>query len=137
MSENTGRTWQVVERPAAILDLVVDPRDDEHLVASAGTEFAVALYESLDGGRSWSPIEGSVGGLLAWPEAERLVLLDGGGNVFLSGNGGRRLQHRGIVGGQPAALLATSPDEFFVALHDGTVKQSDDGGATWTTRSTP
>ena len=136
-SQDTGRTWRAIERPAAILDLVVDPQDNEHLVASAGTEFAIALYESRDGGRSWSPIDGNVGGLLAWPEAKRLVLVDGGGNVFLSSNGSRDLQHRGIVGGQPAALLATSSDEYFVALHDGTVKQSDDGGATWTVRSTP
>jgi hypothetical protein len=136
-SEDTGRNWQAVERPAAILDLVVDPQDNKHLVASAGTEFAVTLYESSNSGRSWSPIGDNVGGLLAWPEAQRLVLVDDGGNVFLSSNGGRDLQHRGIVGGQPAALLATSPDDFFVALHDGTVKQSDDGGASWTIRSTP
>ncbi|MGH3136369.1 MAG: F510_1955 family glycosylhydrolase [Gaiellaceae bacterium] len=136
-SQDAGRTWDAVERPAPLLDLVIDPRDSRHVVAAGGSDLAEGLYESRDGGESWAHVGGNVGGLLAWPTAERLFLVDGGGNVFVSGDGGRRLEHRGIVGGQPAALLATSADELFVALHDGTIKRSTDGGTTWTIRSTP
>jgi hypothetical protein len=57
--------------------------------------------------------------------------------VFTSSEGGRRLRHLGEIGGQPAALLADAADELYVALHDGTIKRSTDGGATWVVRSTP
>jgi hypothetical protein len=33
--------------------------------------------------------------------------------------------------------VAEGPKEFYAALHDGTIKRSTDGGATWTVRSTP
>jgi photosystem II stability/assembly factor-like uncharacterized protein len=74
-------------------------------------------------------------GLLAWPG--RLYLVAGGGQVFASRDGGRRLDHRGEIGGQPAALVAEGPNELYVALHDGTIKRSSDRGATWAVRSTP
>jgi photosystem II stability/assembly factor-like uncharacterized protein len=59
------------------------------------------------------------------------------GEVFRSPDAGRRVDLRGRIGGQPAALLAQGPDDLYVALHDGTIKRSTDGGATWTVRSTP
>jgi hypothetical protein len=43
----------------------------------------------------------------------------------------------GEIGGQPAALVAEGPNDLYVALHDGTIKRSTDGGATWKLRSTP
>ena len=57
--------------------------------------------------------------------------------MFASRDGGRQLEHQGEIGGQPAALVAEGPSELYVALHDGTIKRSTDGGATWTVRSTP
>jgi hypothetical protein len=44
--------------------------------------------------------------------------------VFASRDGGRRLDHRGEIGGQPAALVGEGPNELNVALHDGTIKQA-------------
>lgn len=35
------------------------------------------------------------------------------------------------VGGEPAAVTATSRDELIAALHDGRIVNSADGGATW------
>ena len=55
----------------------------------------------------------------------------------MSADGGRTLTARGEIGGQPAALLAVGEDELYVALHDGTIKRSTDGRATWTVRSSP
>ena len=136
VSADAGRTWEEVERPAPLLDLAADPEDGLHLVAAGASDLGQGLYESRDGGRSWESV-GQLAGLLAWPTPDRLFVVDLGGNVFVSANGGRNLKHRGIVGGQPAALLAESADELFVALHDGTIKHSTDGGQTWTVRSTP
>jgi hypothetical protein len=76
-------------------------------------------------------------GLLAWPTRVRLYLVAGGCQVLAGRNGRRRLEHRGEIGGQPAALLAQTANELYVALHDGTIKRSTDGGASWVVRSTP
>jgi hypothetical protein len=43
----------------------------------------------------------------------------------------------GEIGGQPAAFETGGPDELYVALHDGTVKRSTDGGASWSVRTRP
>ena len=64
-------------------------------------------------------------GLLAWAGA--LLRVDARGQVQRSGDAGRSWTGVGEVGGQPAAF-ASSDRELFVALHDGTVKQSTDGG---------
>ena len=134
VSADAGRSWDELEKPGPIVDLAVDPRDESRiLVASAGGA-EEGLFESRDGGESWKPVSEAIG-LLAWPD--RLYLVGGGGQVFASRNGGHRLEQQGEIGGQPAALVAEGPSELYVALHDGTIKRSTDGGATWTVRSAP
>lgn len=135
VSGDTGRSWTEVQRPAPLVDLVVDPTDDRHVLAAAAGQLDSGLYESRDGGENWRRVGNAVG-LLAWPASSRLYVVDGGGRVF-SSRDGRDLRPRGEIGGEPAALLAQGAAELYAALHDGTIKQSTDGGATWTVRSTP
>jgi len=134
-STDTGRTWQRLSRPAPVLDLAADPGDSNHLVASGESQFGMALFESTNGGMDWTT-KGSVAGLLAWPSPDRLYAITGTGEVFRSPDAGRSLDLRGRIGGRPAAFLAEGSD-LYVALHDGTIQRSTDGGATWTVRSTP
>jgi hypothetical protein len=136
VSADAGRTWDEAQRPAPLIDLAVHPDDSEHLVAAGASNVIEGLYESRDGGENWRTIGDTVG-LLAWPTPERLFLVDGGGNVFVSTNGGARFERRGAIGGEPAAMLGQGADDLYVALHDGTIKRSTDGGSTWTIRSTP
>lgn len=136
VSANGGRTWEEGERPAPLLDLAVDPGDERHLIASGASDLDQGLYESGDGGANWERVADAVG-LLAWPAIDRLYLVDGNGGVFVSTNQGGSFEQRGSIGGQPAALLGQDAEELFGALHDGTIKRSSDGGATWTVRSTP
>jgi len=136
VSGDAGRSWVEAERPAPLVDLAADPSDSLHVVAAAASDLAQGLYESRDGGRSWKRIGDQVG-LLTWPDPGRLFLVDGAGNVFLSADGGSRFERRGEIGGRPAALLGQGADELFVALHDGAIKRSSDGGMTWRVRSTP
>jgi photosystem II stability/assembly factor-like uncharacterized protein len=136
VSGDAGRAWEEVERPAPLVDLAADPNNSQHVIAAGASDLSQGLYESRDGGRSWVGIGDQVG-LLARPTPERLFLIDGGGDVFLSSDGGGRFERRGSIDGQPAAFLGQGADELFVALHDGTIKRSTDGGATWTVRSTP
>jgi hypothetical protein len=131
-SSNRGRTWDELAKPGPLVDLAIDPSDPRRIVA-AGEE---GLFESRDGGGRWNQLS-KVAGLLAWPKRDRLFLVAGGGQVFTSNDGGRRLRHLGEIGGQPAALLAHKTDELYVALHDGTIKRSTDGGVSWAVRSTP
>lgn len=136
VSEDAGRTWGEVERPAPLVDLAADPTDGRHVVAAGASDLSQGLYESRDGGQSWERIGDQVG-YLAWPVPDRLFLVDGAGDVYLSSDGGSRFARRGSIGGQPAAFLGRGPAvELFVALHDGTIKRSTDDGATWTIRST-
>lgn len=132
VSADTGRTWRQVSRPAPLLDLAVDPSDPTRLVASGDG----GLYVSANAGRRWTRLSDRLG-LLAWPVPERLYLVNVDGSVLASGDEGRRWRTVGDLGGQPAALLAETETELYAALHDGTIKRSNDGGRTWTVRSTP
>lgn len=134
VSGDDGRSWQELEKPGPLVDLAVDPSDDRRIAVATAGGLEEGLFESRDGGESWTRVSEAVG-LLAWPR--QLYLIAGGGQVFVSRDGGRRLEHQGEIGGKPAALVAEGPSELYVALHDGTVKRSTDGGATWTVRSTP
>jgi hypothetical protein len=136
VSANRGRTWKELDKPGPLVDLAVDPSDDQRIVAASAGGLEEGLFESRDGGDSWKRVSDAVG-LLAWPERQRLYVLVGGGQVFASPDGGRQLDHRGQIGGQPAALLAQSDSELYAALHEGTIKRSADAGATWRVRSTP
>jgi hypothetical protein len=134
VSADRGRSWNELEKPGPIVDLAVDPRDAGRILVASAGGVEDGLFESRDGGESWSRV-GEAVGLLAWPD--RLYLIAGGGEAFASGDGGRRLERQGEIGGQPAALVAEGPRELYAALHDGTIKRSTDGGMTWTVRSTP
>jgi hypothetical protein len=134
VSGDRGRSWRELEKPGPLVDLAVDPADGRRIVAASAGGLEEGLFESRDGGESWKRV-GEAVGLLAWPG--RLYLIAGGGQVFSSGDGGRRLEHVGELGGQPAALVAEGPRELYAALHDGTIKRSTDGGTTWTVRSRP
>jgi hypothetical protein len=134
VSGDDGRSWQELKKPGPLVDLAVDPSDDRRIVVASAGGLEEGLFESRDGGKRWQRVSEAVG-LLAWPR--RLYLIAGGGQAFASRDGGRRLEHQGEIGGQPAALVAEGPRELYVALHDGTIKRSTDGGATWTVRSTP
>jgi photosystem II stability/assembly factor-like uncharacterized protein len=136
VSADRGRTWDELEKPGPIVDLAVAPLTPGRLVVASAGGQEEGLFESRDGGETWRRVGAAVG-LLAWPEARTLYVVVGGGQVFASGDGGATLRHLGEIGGQPAALLAQSEDELYVALHDGTIKRSADGGVTWTVRSTP
>ena len=133
-SADRGRSWQELEKPGPLVDLAVDPGNDRRIVVASAGGIEEGLFESRDAGRSWERTSEAVG-LLAWPE--QLYVVASGGQVFASPDGGRRLEHRGELGGQPAALLAQDADELYVALHDGTIKRSIDGGSTWLVRSAP
>ena len=135
-SADQGQTWKELDKPGQIVDLAPNPRNPQRLLTTSVGSLEQGMYASQNGGQSWKPLNDRVG-LIAWPAPERLFLVDDLGQVLVSSNGGMTLTRRGEIGGQPAALLAVAKDDIYVALHDGTIKRSTDGGASWTVRSSP
>jgi hypothetical protein len=131
-SDDRGRTWRSVRPPEPLIDLVVDPRSADRLVAAGERR----LYQSRDRGRTWEQLQERTG-LLAWPEPGRMYLLDGDGRLWLSPDSGVRWRGQGQIGGRPAALLATDSETLFTATHRGEIKLSRDAGVSWRARSRP
>jgi hypothetical protein len=134
-SRDEGKTWEELPRPGPLLDLAVDPGDERHLVVVAQGQLGPGLFESRTRGEEWSQVASLVG-LLAWPAPGRLYVVTPDGEVFVTPDSGRSLELRGKVGGEPAAFLAEGSN-LYVALHDGTIQRSVDGGKSWTLRSLP
>ena len=125
MQSDDGARWRSRPAPGGLIDFIPVPEDPDRLLAS--TETGLAEIEAS--GKKWRPIGGEVG-LLAWPEQRSLYVVDGGGGVHASDDGGRDWAMVGDIGGQPGALTVAG-DELFVALADGTIKRSTDRGSTW------
>jgi photosystem II stability/assembly factor-like uncharacterized protein len=127
-SADGGEMWCARSAPEPLIDLAIHPRDPAHLVATGER----GLHRSRDGGATWAPVKADAG-LLAWPAADRMLLVRPGGDVRASADGGRTWRALSSVRGEPAALAAASREEAWVALHDGRILRSRDGGATWST----
>ena len=69
-------------RQAEIVDLAANPGNAKRLVASTTGGFKEGLFASEDGGASWKRLN-DASGLLAWPTADRLYLVNGLGKVVV------------------------------------------------------
>lgn len=132
VSSDAGRSWQRRTPPAGVFALAIDPADPDRVVASTEQ----GLFVSPDAAKQWRPLGAQLAGLLAWPSAKQLFLLDGQGQVQLSADAGKSWQTAGDIDGEPAAFTADGKD-LYAALSDGSVKRSTDSGRSWTVRATP
>ena len=131
VSRDGGRHWEQHGIGTLLVALAIDPRDPDSIVASTGR----VLFASQTAGRSWRRLRGP-GGLLAWTPDNQLTVVTGDGAVYARERGQAGFTRQGDIGGRPAAL-DNGEDVLLVALHDGTVKRSTDGGRTWQVRSRP
>jgi hypothetical protein len=127
VSNDGGNTWLERSAPAPVIDLAIAPDNPERLVASTQS----GLFRSSDGGRKWSRLAADRVGLLTWPEKERLLLVDAGGEVLASADGGGKFRPSGAIGATPEAL-GSGEGRIFVAVGGGRVLASTDGGRNWT-----
>jgi len=132
VSSDGGREWARRRPPAAMFDLAIDPADRQRVVVS--TERGV--FGSMNAGKGWRPLRDDAAGLLAWPTADSLFLVDGQGQVSRSSDAGKTFKAVGSIGAQPSAFVSDG-DELYAALANGNVLRSTDGGANWAVRATP
>jgi len=120
-------TWDHRVRMGAA-DIAVSPTDPNIVLAT--TEQGVA--RSSDGGRTFTPGNGQVQLLLAWPAAATLYGLDPAGTLSVSADGGATWRTVGnMPGGQPQAFTAVDQRRLLAATTTG-IHESRDGGATFT-----
>jgi photosystem II stability/assembly factor-like uncharacterized protein len=131
VSVDAGRTWTNRVPPAPLLDVAVDARDPDRLIASS----AQMLFASSDGGRSWRALRMKRPGLLAWPAPNALYLVATDGAVYRSDDAGNSWAETGQSGGRPKAFTAHGSN-LYVALQDNTVEVSGDDGRNWSVRTT-
>jgi hypothetical protein len=126
VSDDGGRSWDERPVPEPLIDLAVSP-DDPATAVAAGQN---GLYLTSDAGRRWRTLSGA-SGLLSWLD-RGLYVVDRAGAVRVGTRRGRRWRLVGRVRGQPAAFASSwTGAELYVALQDGTIKRSSDGGASW------
>jgi hypothetical protein len=130
VSSDGGKSWDELDFPEEFLSLDLHPSDPDRILGSGPS----ATWLSTDAGRQWRRLA-SGGGLVAWPSPDEMVRIDPEGTVWGSDSGATWVEV-GSIGSQPAALEAER-DGLYVALHDGTIKRSTDGGASWTVRYQP
>ena len=125
VSDDRGRRWDERPAPEPLIDLAVDSGDADRAIA-AGRD---GLHLTVNGGRSWRPLPGKPG-LLDWTKGG-LYSIDRDGVVRVARYNLQRFDRVGRLGGEPAALHAADSRRLYVALHDGTIKRSADGGISW------
>ena len=114
----------------AIFDVVVDPEDADHLLATTGLRPGeLDPARSDDGGRSWSQLDAPELARLAWEQPERLFGVTSDGLVHRGRDGGERWEPVGNVGGPPEALLDAG-ERLYIAA-DRSLQFSEDDGETW------
>jgi photosystem II stability/assembly factor-like uncharacterized protein len=129
VSRDGGKTWSERQTPAsAVLDIAVDPSDPRYLIASTGKE----LSRSTDQGNTWKALGPAGRAELAWG-GKGLFRADHDGTVLTSKDRGRSWSRVGKLDGSPGKLVETSDGNLYVALDDGSIQRSENGGREWKT----
>lgn len=130
VSDDGGEVWESLPFPEPFISVAMHPRDPDRIATSGES----GNYLSEDAGQTWRK-SGSETGFVAWRTPTDRVMADEKGRV-LSSNGRTGWRRVGDVGGPPAAFEAAGRD-LYVALHDGTIKRSANGGESWKVRFRP
>jgi hypothetical protein len=126
-SEDAGKTWTAVSELGTA---------DFHAIEPAGDDIVGALFQqpqvlvSADEGKTWETRAAPLPlvALEVNPQDPQLWVGSTDRGIFAS----RYREDRGSTGGEPQAMTVDDSGNVYVALIDGTLKVSDDGGKTFT-----
>jgi hypothetical protein len=119
------RRWQV-RSTVQLAGFAVSPTDPKLVVGTTGR----TLVRSINGGRTWQPLQGPGLLVLDWAEEAGLWGITADGQVWHSRDAATSWQQPGQVGGQPEALLAEQ-GRLYAAVVEVGIVSSADGGRTW------
>ncbi len=126
-STDGGATWSSARLPdAGVFDIAVHPDNGTRLLATTND----GLYRSRDGADTWTRAGGPTG-LVVWPNADTLIVIDLKGNVSVSRDDGVSFTPAPRLDGEPIAATATRDGTTYVALADGRIVAAAIGSA-WT-----
>ena len=132
VSRDSGRSWEASTAPSHVFDLVVDPRDNQHVVVATGE----GLFASRDAAKTWRLRNPEVSGALAWLAGGDLFAVVVDDRVLRSRDAGGTFEETGSVLHGGLAALAADGNDLYAGLRDGTIKRSTDRGQTWAVRAT-
>jgi photosystem II stability/assembly factor-like uncharacterized protein len=136
-SSDGGRSWEIISLEAGrsfMGPILVDPVDDQHLVAS---DMSAGVVESHDGGRTWRSLGGIQGTMwVSWDRRDvRHIVASGMSGAVQTRDGGATWVPLDVPAGvMLVEVSAEDPGRLFAAAHDGSAAElwvSDDGGGTW------
>ena len=134
VSRDNGKTWSERFTPRQlVLDFVVSPEDPDYLLASTAEQ----IYRSEDGGNKWRPLIQGASPRLDWPAQDTIMRADKDGLFQVSSDGGSTWERRGRIEGEPYKLRALDAEHAFIALSDGTIVETTDGGRSFEERFKP
>lgn len=124
-----GRTFEEkFTPPGLVIDFVVDPEDPDYILAATEEQ----LYTTDNGGDRWRPGEMGTGLRLAWPEGGPIFRAEQDGTISTSDDKGGRWTRVSTIEGEPYKFETTDdPQHLYLALSDGAILETTDGGKTW------
>ncbi len=124
-----GRTFvENFTPPGLVIDFVVDPEDPDYVLAATEEQ----LFNTENAGKGWRPLEMGTGMRLAWPSGGPIYRAEKDGTVSTSQDKGVSWTKAGTVDGEPYKFETTDdPQHLYLALSDGTIVETTDGGKTW------
>jgi hypothetical protein len=130
VSGDDGRSWETRITPLPLVDLELDPADPARWVGTSES----GIFVSTDEGRTWRQRDSTPNARVAWAQPDELYRVDPGGAVGVSADGGETWEERGTTGSEPEAITTGPDGTVYVALLEGTLMQSRDGGRTFAER---
>jgi len=148
---DAGESWRRLSLPCHGLALAVDPHDGNHLFLGSSNVFAAAcspLYESSDGGQTWSAPGAPVDVAAIWtlavsPDNAQVVYAQHETAQYESAlsrsvDGGKTWARLRRIDNQPGLAVSPSDPALLIAAEasqhaNRPIYHSTDGGATWQT----